>query len=168
MGSSKSHLSILNQKVFSCEMHHRPLASPQAGDIVGLNVKGLDKADMPKVGDVMMLHKRLVIPNCSRFSALVQVLNPRRGLTIGYSPLCYVHAARAHVCLRSIQWRQGVDRVKMDNPAELRPRDLAEATFDLQRPLAIQPFDMCPTLGRIIFMEGTTEVMLGKVIHCHS
>src|SRR5207249_2713155 len=39
--------------VFSIEMHHTSVPTAGPGDNVGLNVKGLGKEMMPKVGDIM-------------------------------------------------------------------------------------------------------------------
>merc|ERR1719296_205728 len=46
-------------KVHSCEMHYEQLDEPKAGDIVGLNLKGLDKANMPRVGEVLTVPRHL-------------------------------------------------------------------------------------------------------------
>merc|ERR1712150_470944 len=40
-------------KAFSIEMHHKTRGQAGPGDNVGVNVKGLPKENMPKVGDVM-------------------------------------------------------------------------------------------------------------------
>merc|ERR1719258_771900 len=44
-------------KVFTVEMHHKRADSAQPGDNVGLNIKGLDKQNMPRSGDVMIYKK---------------------------------------------------------------------------------------------------------------
>ena len=40
-------------KVFTVEMHHKRVEGANPGDNVGMNVKGLDKLNMPRSGDVM-------------------------------------------------------------------------------------------------------------------
>merc|ERR1719482_532115 len=40
-------------KVFTVEMHHKRADLANPGDNVGLNIKGLDKQNMPRGGDVM-------------------------------------------------------------------------------------------------------------------
>merc|ERR1719204_1840901 len=40
-------------KAFTIEMHHKNVPKAATGDNVGVNVKGLNKENMPKVGDVM-------------------------------------------------------------------------------------------------------------------
>ena len=44
-------------KIFTVEMHHKSVPNAGAGDNVGLNVKGLVKGNMPRVGDIMILKK---------------------------------------------------------------------------------------------------------------
>merc|ERR1712194_730458 len=41
-------------KVFTIEMHHTRHETAKPGDNVGLNIKGLVKQNMPRVGDVMI------------------------------------------------------------------------------------------------------------------
>merc|ERR1719330_1693983 len=40
-------------KCFTIEMHHKNVNEANTGDNVGVNVKGLPKDNLPKVGDVM-------------------------------------------------------------------------------------------------------------------
>merc|ERR550514_2018553 len=44
-------------KVFTVEMHHTRVDFANPGDNVGLNIKGLDKGNMPRSGDVMVYKK---------------------------------------------------------------------------------------------------------------
>merc|ERR1712146_797441 len=44
-------------KVFTVEMHHQRVDFAGPGDNVGLNIKGLDKNNMPRSGDVMVYKK---------------------------------------------------------------------------------------------------------------
>merc|ERR1719313_2849590 len=44
-------------KVFTVEMHHQRAEQAKPGDNVGLNIKGLDKQNMPRSGDVMVYKK---------------------------------------------------------------------------------------------------------------
>merc|ERR1711865_1138814 len=58
-------------KVFTVEMHHTTHESAHAGDNVGLNVKGLAKENMPRVGDVMIDKKDDTLKQVSSFMAQV-------------------------------------------------------------------------------------------------
>merc|ERR1719352_2122923 len=44
-------------KVFTVEMHHKRAEQAEPGDNVGLNIKGLDKQNMPRSGDIMIYKK---------------------------------------------------------------------------------------------------------------
>merc|ERR1711902_135019 len=47
--------SGIEGKAFTIEMHHKNVDMAHVGDNVGVNVKGLPKENLPKVGDVMFL-----------------------------------------------------------------------------------------------------------------
>ena len=67
-------------KVFTVEMHHKRVDKAGPGDNVGLNIKGLDKGNMPRTGDVMILKADTTLKPCQNFTAQIQV---RRGSTRG-------------------------------------------------------------------------------------
>jgi len=64
-------------KAFSIEMHHKNVEEASCGDNVGVNVKGLNKDNMPRCGDVMAIDDIKVDPEPPRqaaaFTALVFV-----------------------------------------------------------------------------------------------
>merc|ERR1719162_2586917 len=62
-------------KIFSVEMHHKPVPMAGPGDNVGLNVKNLSKENMPRVGDVMIKKGDDTLKACANFTAQVQVLD---------------------------------------------------------------------------------------------
>merc|ERR1712199_116089 len=61
-------------KVFTVEMHHQRADFANPGDNVGLNIKGLDKQNMPRSGDVMVYKKDTSLGQTSEFAAQIQVL----------------------------------------------------------------------------------------------
>merc|ERR1711879_116674 len=75
-------------KVFTCEMHHKRCDDAKAGDNVGLNVKGLNKDNMPRSGDVMIYKKDGTLKEVGTFTAQVQVLDHPGELKCGYTPVC--------------------------------------------------------------------------------
>merc|ERR1719469_5238 len=48
-------------KPFTVEMHHMRVDFANPGDNVGLNIKGLDKGNMPRSGDVMVYKKATLV-----------------------------------------------------------------------------------------------------------
>merc|ERR1711966_248395 len=76
-------------KVFTVEMHHKSQEKAGSGDNVGLNMKGLPKGNMPRVGDVMVLDTNNDVYTVSSFMAAVQILDHPGQLKEGYSPICF-------------------------------------------------------------------------------
>merc|ERR1712100_128875 len=56
-------------KVFTVEMHHKRVDAAKPGDNVGMNIKGLDKNNMPRSGDVMVYKKDGTLKGTKSFSA---------------------------------------------------------------------------------------------------
>jgi elongation factor 1-alpha len=59
-------------KVFTVEMHHKRVDQAKPGDNVGMNIKGLDKGNMPRVGDVMILKSDPSLKLVKDFTAQIQ------------------------------------------------------------------------------------------------
>merc|ERR1712160_111010 len=65
------------------------------GDNVGLNIKGLDKQNMPRSGDVMVYKKDTTLGQTKEFNAQIQVLDIPNEIKCGYSPIGFVRCGRA-------------------------------------------------------------------------
>jgi len=153
-------------KVFSLEMHHKKVLQAEAGDNVGMNIKGLRKENMPHVGDIMILKKDNTIATCKKFTAQVQVLTHPGELKIGYSPIAFVRTARSAVKMVQLKWKVGKETggKKVENPPHLKANEMAEIVFEPQHPFVVDTFTNCEGLGRVAIMEGASVVMLGKVM----
>lgn len=153
-------------KIFTVEMHHKSVEAAYAGDNVGLNVKGLKKENMPRVGDVMVLKSDDTIGRVGAFVAQVQVLNHPGELKVGYTPIAFVRTGRSAVRITKIDWKMGKETggAKMEAPSALKAGDMAQITFEPQQPFVLDSFKNCEGLGRVAIMEGNTVVMLGKVV----
>merc|ERR1711918_238132 len=92
-------------KVFTVEMHHKNVPEANQGDNVGMNVKGLPKDNMPRVGDIMILKSDDSLTRTKEFTATVQVLNHPGGLKVGYCPIAFIRTARSAVRMSAIKWR---------------------------------------------------------------
>jgi len=153
-------------KIFSVEMHHKsvPMAGP--GDNVGLNVKGLSKENMPRVGDVMIVKTDTTLKACASFTAQVQVLDHPGELKVGYSPIAFVRTGRSACRIAKINWKIGKETggQKAENPPHLKANEMAEVVFEPQQPFVCEGFQACEGLGRVAIMEGSSVVMLGKAV----
>jgi elongation factor 1-alpha len=152
-------------KVFSVEMHHKMVPSAGSGDNVGLNIKGLDKINMPRVGDMMILKTDDSIKACANFTAQVQVLDHPGQLKVGYSPIAFIRTSRSACKIVKIAWKIGkaTGGAKAPEPAFLKANEMAEVVFEPQQPFVCDSFKNCEGLGRVAIMEGANVVMLGKI-----
>ena len=72
-------------KVFTVEMHHKRVDAAKPGDNVGMNIKGLDKQNMPRSGDVMVYKKDTSLGACDNFDAQIQVLDIPGEIKVDFS-----------------------------------------------------------------------------------
>merc|ERR1712093_487775 len=98
-------------KVFTIEMHHTRHEVAKPGDNVGLNIKGLVKQNMPRVGDVMIYKKDKSLSQVGQFTAQIQTLDIPGEIKAGYSPIG-VPGDRVQ-----LQGRQGDRRQEDGQPA---------------------------------------------------
>ena len=152
-------------KVFTCEMHHKRTDEAKAGDNVGLNVKGLNKDNMPRTGDVMVYKKDGSLKEAGTFTAQVQILDHPGELKVGYTPVCFVRTGRSAVRMTQLVWKMGKETggKKAEEPHCLKANEMAEVVFTPQQPLVVDSFKNCEGLSRVAIMEGNGVVMLGKV-----
>jgi len=153
-------------KIFTVEMHHKSVPEALAGDNVGLNVKGLVKENMPRVGDVMILKTDETLGRAGKFTAQVQVLNHPGELKAGYTPVGFVRTGRSALKMTEIKWKISKETggKKAENPANLKANEMGEVVFEPQQPFVVDTFKNCEGLGRVAIMEGNGVVMLGKIV----
>jgi len=153
-------------KVFSIEMHHKTWPNAKPGDNVGMNIKGLEKNNMPKVGDVISLDKEPILEPVESFTAQIVVQEHPGQLKPGFAPLVHVRTAKSSCKMTKILWKMGkkTGNEKLENPPFLEMGESAEVEFSPQQPLYLESFDDCPGLGRVALMDQNQLVMLGKVI----
>jgi elongation factor 1-alpha len=153
-------------KIFTVEMHHTTHEQANAGDNVGLNVKGLAKENMPRVGDVMVDKKDATLQQVASFCAQVQVLDHPGQLKPGYSPIAFIRTGRSAVKLSKIDWKVGKSTggQKSTDCPFLQANEMAQCHFEPQQPFTCEGFQACEGLGRVAILEGASVVMLGKVV----
>merc|ERR1712170_6922 len=153
-------------KIFSVEMHHKNVEFAAPGDNVGLNVKGLVKENMPRVGDVMIMKSDESLKACQNFTAQVQILDHPGELKVGYSPIAFIRTGRSACKIAKINWKIGKETggAKAEDPPHLKANEMAEVVFEPQQPFVAEGFKSCEGLGRVAIMEGASVVMLGKAI----
>ena len=159
-------------KCFSIEMHHKNADSAEPGNNIGLNVKGLDKSNMPKPGDIMFLANEKPPKQVSKFTAMVQVqehpgqLRSTKDKKGGFTPIIHVRTAKCPCVMETIQWKMGksTGKEKQESPDFIEKGDNAQVTFVPKMPFMADAYKNCPGLGRIAVMDSNSLVMLGKIV----
>ena len=159
---------ITNAKVFSIEMHHKSWPQANPGDNVGLSIKGLDKKNMPKPGDVIYLEKQGELKAVKRFTAQVMVQEHPGQLKVGFSPVIHVRTAKGSCRMTAINWKASkkTGGEKVPNPKFVEKNEQAEIVFEPEQKMFIETYKECQGLGRIAVMNSNNLVMLGKVTKC--
>merc|ERR1712087_488676 len=129
-------------KVFTIEMHHTRHEQAKPGDNVGLNIKGLDKQNMPRVGDVMIYKKDKSLDQCGEFTAQIQTLDIPGEVKLGYSPIGFVRCGRSACRATAFNFKVGKETggKKMESPHSLKSNEMAEIVFRPQQPLVVDSF----------------------------
>ncbi|KAL6770538.1 EEF1A1 [Auxenochlorella protothecoides x Auxenochlorella symbiontica] len=153
-------------KVFTVEMHHKRVDKAGPGDNVGMNIKGLDKNNLPRTGDVMVLKSDSTMKPVKDFTAQIQTLDIPGEVKAGYSPIGFVRCGRSACRITKINWKVGKETggKKLEEPHSLKANEMAEVVFEPCQPLVVDSFKNCEGLSRIAFLDGNTAVMLGKVV----
>merc|ERR1719336_1015468 len=167
----------VNGKAFSIEMHHKNVDKAGPGDNVGVNVKGLKKEEMPKVGDVMSIENEdgdADPPKAAdTFRAAVFVQDHPGQLKCandqgqgGFTPSIHVRTAKAPCQLLKILWKRGksTSNAKVELPTYIEAGDEAEVIFMPKMPLCVDAYDVCKPLGRMAAMDSNSLIMLGRVL----
>jgi len=154
-------------KVFSLEMHHKRVEQALPGDNVGMNIKGLEKKNMPREGDVIIVKNDSSLKPVANFTAQIQTLdNIPNEIKPGYSPIGFVRCGHAACKISVINWKVGKETggKKLENPHSPKANEMAEVVFEPVKPLVVDTFKSCEGLSRIAFLEGNSAVMLGKIM----
>jgi elongation factor 1-alpha len=163
-------------KAFSIEMHHKTVPKAGPGDNVGVNVKSLDKDNMPKVGDVMFIQNEdgddspPAAAETFRAAVFVQDHPGQLRCSVqgrgGFTPSIHVRTAKAPCQMLEILWKRGksTNNVKIEAPLYIEAGDEAEVVFKPKMPLCVDAYDTCKPLGRMAAMDSNSLIMLGRVL----
>jgi elongation factor 1-alpha len=116
----------IDGEVKTIEMHHETLPQADAGDNVGINIRGVGKKDIAR-GDVICEASN-PIPVVEEFIATITVINHQTVLAKGYTPVFHVHTAQVPCqfteLIAQIDPRTG--EVVKENPDFLKNGDTAK------------------------------------------
>merc|ERR1712019_330455 len=156
--------SGITGKAFTIEMHHKNVDQAHTGDNVGVNVKGLPKDNLPKVGDVMYNEAEAADTKpkqVAEFTVMAFVADHPGQLKHankkgdewvgGFTPTIHVRTAKAPCQMKEIKWKMGksTGNQKVENPPFVEAGGSAEIVMCPKMPFVCSPYDQCKPLGRM-------------------
>jgi len=154
----------LNGEVKTIEMHHEQMPEAQAGDNVGINIRGVGKKDIAR-GDVIC-ESANPIPIVEEFIAQIAVINHQTVLAKGYTPVFHVHTAQVPCqfteLIAQIDPKSG--EVIKENPDFLKNGDVAKVRIKPQGRLALETQKDNPFTSRFAIRDAGATVAAGMCI----
>ena len=154
----------LNGEVKTIEMHHEQMPEAQAGDNVGINIRGVGKKDIAR-GDVIC-EAANPIPVVEEFIAQIAVINHQTVLAKGYTPVFHVHTAQVPCqfteLIAQIDPKSG--EVIKENPDFLKNGDVAKVRIKPQGRLALETQKDNPFTSRVAIRDAGATVAAGMCI----
>jgi len=136
------------------EMHHETLPQADAGDNVGINIRGVGKKDIAR-GDVVCDAAK-PIPVVEEFIATITVINHPSVLAKGYTPVFHIHTAQVPCqfveLIAQIDPRTG-ETIK-ENPDFLKNGDTAKVRIKPQGNLCLETQKDNPYMSRFAVRDA--------------
>ena len=143
------------------EAHHEQLSEAQAGDNVGVNIRGVGKKDIAR-GDVIC-DASAPIPIVEEFIATITVINHPTVLAKGYTPVFHVHTAQ--VPCQFIELIEQIDpktgQAIKQNPDFLKNGDTAKVRIKPAGNLALETQKDNPFMSRFAVRDAGVTVAAG-------
>jgi len=151
-------------EVKTIEMHHEQMPEAQAGDNVGINIRGIGKKDIAR-GDVIC-DAAHPIPIVEEFIAQIAVINHPTVLAKGYTPVFHIHTAQ--VPCQFVELIEQIDpktgQVIKENPDFLKNGDVAKVRIKPQGALALETQKDNPYTSRFAVRDAGLTVAAGMCI----
>lgn len=151
-------------EVKTIEMHHEALKEGLAGDNVGLNLRGINKADIAR-GDVIA-HVDSPPSIAEEITAQIAVINHPTVIAQGYTPVMHIHTAQVPVqfteLVKKIDPKTG--QVTQEHPEFLKNGDVAIVKMRPVKPLVIEKQSVNPHMARFAIRDAGSTVAAGVCI----
>ncbi len=151
-------------EVKSIEMHHQGMQEAVPGDNIGVNIRGVEKADVKRgdmIGDATNPPKIV-----KEFKGRIAVLEHPTVITKGYTPV--FHVGTGQVAGRITAINQKIDpktgAVSQENPDFIKKGDVAVITVEPLQPLVIEKYSDLPKLATFAMRDMGRTVAAGQCI----
>jgi len=143
------------------EAHHEQLDSADAGDNVGINIRGVGKKDIAR-GDVVCESSN-PIPVVEEFIATITIINHPSVLAKGYTPVFHVHTAQVPCQFVELiaQINPATGEVIKENPDFLKNGDSAKVRIKPQGNLCLETQKDNPFMSRFAVRDAGSTVAAG-------
>ncbi|MBU3923986.1 MAG: translation elongation factor EF-1 subunit alpha [Nanoarchaeota archaeon] len=148
-------------EVRSIESHHEQLKEGEAGDNVGINIRGVGKKDMAR-GDVICdaANPAKIV---EEFEAQIAVINHPTVIAKGYTPVFHVHTAQ--VPCQFVELKAKLDpatgQVVQENPDFLKNGDVAIVRIKPIGNLVMEAVTDNPYMARFAIRDAGVTVAAG-------
>ncbi|MFH1452049.1 MAG: translation elongation factor EF-1 subunit alpha [archaeon] len=151
----------ISGEVRSIEAHHEQLQEAEAGDNVGINIRGVGKKDMAR-GDVIC-DAAQPASMVEEFEAQVAVINHPTVIAKGYTPVFHVHTAQIPCQFVELKARldPATGQVAQENPDFLKNGDVAIVKIKPIGNLVLESADKNPHMSRFAIRDAGITVAAG-------
>lgn len=148
-------------EVKTIEMHHEQMSEAEAGDNVGINIRGVGKKDIAR-GDVICDASNPVSV-VDEFIATITVINHPTVLAKGYTPVFHVHTAQVPCQISELiaQINPATGEVIKENPDFLKNGESARVRVRPQGNLVIETSKNNPSMSRFSIRDTGQTVAAG-------
>jgi elongation factor 1-alpha len=148
-------------EVRSIEAHHEQLKEAEAGDNVGVNIRGVGKKDITR-GDVIC-DASAPAKMVEEFEARIAVINHPTVIAKGYTPVFHVHTAQ--VPCQFVELKAKLDpatgQVAQENPDFLKNGDVAIVKIKPIGNLVLETAEQNPYMSRFAIRDAGITVAAG-------
>ena len=149
----------VNGEVKTIEMHHEQLSQAEAGDNVGINIRGIGKKDVARGDVVCDATKPATI--VQEFIAQIAVISHPTVIAKGYTPVFHVHTAQVPCQFVELIEKQSPDGAKAANPDFLKNGDVAKVKIKPIGNLVLETNATNPHMARFAIRDAGSTVAAG-------
>ncbi len=149
-------------EVRSVEMHHEQLPQAEAGDNVGINIRGVGKKDVARGDVVCDALKPATI--AEEFVAQVAVISHPTVIAKGYTPVFHVHTAQVPCQFIELIEKTSPDGTSTKNPDFLKNGDVAKVRIKPIGNLVLETQATNPHMARFAIRDAGATVAAGVCI----
>lgn len=149
-------------EVRSIEMHHEQLQQAEAGDNVGVNIRGIGKKDVAR-GDVICdINKPASI--AEEFVAQIAVISHPTVIAKGYTPVFHIHTAQVPCQFIELIEKTAPDGTKTANPDFLKNGEVAKVRIKPIGNLVLETHAKNPHMAGFAIRDAGATVAAGICI----